>query len=117
MIRARSSQETRERTSTFGALLEPHRVYAVAGAKHVAAGEALMRLDELRPRASDSPADRITEGDIAPQPADVKRIDDLRLHQLQIRLGPLACVERYRHVALEQRLQRVLDEAFGAAVG
>ena len=75
VIGARRRQETRERTLPFGALLEPHCVYAVTGAKHVAASQPLVRLDELRPRASDSPADGITEADIAPQSADVKRID------------------------------------------
>src|SRR5438309_1854233 len=113
MIGTRRGHETRERTLTFGALFEPHRMDAVAGPEHVAAREPLMRLDELRPRAADSPADGIGEPDIAPQSADVKWIDDLRFHQMQIRFGPLARIQRYRNVAFEQRFQRVFDEALG----
>ena len=40
----------------------------------------------------------------------------MRLDQLQPRLRPLARVQRDRDAALEQRLQRRLDEALGAAV-
>jgi len=66
-------------------------------------------------RAAHFPRHGAREAHVAPQAADVGGIDDVRLDQLEPRLGPLAGIERDRDVALEQRLERTLDETLGAA--
>src|SRR5215470_20296341 len=92
-------------------------MHAVAGAKDVAAEQALVRLHEIQLRPPDLAAGGAREAPVAPQAAEVERIDDVRLHQLEVRLRPLARVQRDRYVALEQRFERALDEAFRPAVG
>ena len=92
-------------------------MHAVARAVDVAAEQALVRLHQVEMRVRDRAADRAREAPVAPQAADVERIDDVRLEQLQLGLRPFARVERDGDVALEQRLQRAFDEALGAAEG
>ena len=101
----------------FEPLLEPHGVHAVAGAVDVAAQQALMGLDQARLRAPHVAAGRAREAPVAPQRADVERIEDQRLDQLQARLRPRSRVQGNGDVALEQRLERPLGDALRRAFG
>ena len=76
-----------------------------------------MRLHEIRAGRAKGTADGARESPVAPQAADEEGVADVRLDQLQVRLRPFARVKRDRDVALEQRLERGLEEALGAAIG
>jgi hypothetical protein len=65
------------------ALLQPDRVDAVAGAIDVAAEHALVRLHQVGLRRADGAGDGAREAPVAPQAAQVERIADVRLDQLQ----------------------------------
>ena len=97
------------------ALLQPHRVHAVAGAIDVAAEQPLVRFDEVGLRAARSPGMPSARSPIRAEAARVPRVADHGLDQLQLGLRPRARVERDRDVALEQRFERALEEALGAA--
>jgi hypothetical protein len=108
VVGAGAKRDALERRRVGEPLVEVHGVDAVAGAEHVAARDALVRLHEVRLAAADRLAHAAREARVAPQPAEVERVDDVRLDQREARLGPLARVERDRHAALEQRLERAL---------
>ena len=98
-------------------LIEPGGVDAIAGAEDVAAEKTLVRLDEIDVGAAERLAHRACEACVAPQSADVKRIDDPRLHAFRTAPRPTARVKRDGDAARDQRRERLLEKSLGAAEG
>ena len=91
-------------------------MHAVARAVDVAAKQPLVRLHQFGRLFRDGTTDGTRKTPVAPEAADVERIADDGLDQLQPRLRPLPGVKRDRDAALEQRLERTFDEALRAPV-
>ena len=117
VVRAPFDCAADERRLVAQALLEPDLMYAVARAIDVAAQEPFVRLHQLRGLLGNLAADGSGKAPVAPETADVGRIANHRLDQLQPCLRPPAGVERDRDPTLEQCLQRGLDVAFGDTRG
>jgi len=83
MMRVDPDAEASQPRQVSQTLVEPRGVHAVAGAKEVATGEALVRLDERCAVARECLADSPREARVAPQAADVKRIDDAGLDSMR----------------------------------
>ena len=76
-----------------------------------------MGFDEARLRAAHVAAHGAGETPVAPQRADVERVEHERLDQLQPRLRQRSRVQRNGDVALEQRLERALGDALRRSFG
>ena len=117
VVRRQREAQPGEPRRALPALLLPHRMDAVARAVDVAAEETFVRFDQVGLGARDRAARRPREAPFAQQAARVPRVADDRLDQLELGLRPRPRVERDRDVALEQRLERALEEPFRAYGG
>ena len=97
--------------------LDPRRVDSVARAVDVAAKQPLVGLDQVRLRAPHVAARGAREAPVSPERADMERIDDQRLDELQPRLRPRSRVQGDGDVALEQRLERSLGHPLHQTLG
>ena len=84
----------------FCPLLEPHGVHAVARAVDVAAQQALVGFDEARLRAPHVAARGAREAPVAPQRADVERIEHAAARRVAAASAAMiACTARRRRCA------------------
>src|SRR5258708_18019567 len=115
MIGIESDAEALERPCRGAAQLEPAPVHAVPGAIDVAARNALVRLHHVEGFAAPGSARRAGERPVAPQVADMERIDAQHAPRSPAR-GAARDEGDFGAGALQRR-QGARDEALGAAIG
>ena len=115
MIGVKRKAQPAQRTHPAGALLQPDPMHAVAGAKHVAPGNALVALDQIGAMYGPRRSHTMRKSPVAPDVANVKRVADYRRKRAFAR-RPCARIQRQGHILPLERGERVGDKALGPAV-
>ena len=117
MIGTQGGADALPRRDDARPLLQPDAMHAVAGAKNIAARDALVALDNIEPLFFPAGARRARKTALARNPSQLRRIADVQMPVGIRRSLPAARDDIEIQLLAAKRFQRARDKAFGAAVG